>query len=312
MFQNYILAVQQGRKKVDEQRQIARLLAPQVHIDFKSILQQSFSTIGFVAVVLLLSMFLKPELAEKFSSLSPFFNSNEKSLNVTPLAQNVNLPSISQDFSQSITAPSILVDFANESKLTGDQRQQQLVTNWLSKRYRVANEAIAALVSASYQTAREAKLDPLLILSVIAIESRFNPFSESPVGAQGLMQVMSKIHQDKFANFGGIKAALNPVANIKVGSMILKDYVTSTGSIEGGLKRYVGAADNETDGGYGALVLAEYQRLKDVAAGKVISTFVVTPKPVAAIRPQETGAKTEDGMQDKSNERVQSEQVAET
>src|SRR5450830_1072000 len=79
------------------------------------------------------------------------------------------------------------------------------------------------LVSAAYLTAREIKLDPLLILAVMAIESRFNPFAESPMGAQGLMQVMSKVHHDKFQELGGVKAALNPVANIKVGSLILKE-----------------------------------------------------------------------------------------
>jgi hypothetical protein len=72
------------------------------------------------------------------------------------------------------------------------------------------------------------------------------------MGAQGLMQVMSKVHHDKFQDMGGLQAALNPVANIRVGSLILKDYVTRGGSVEAGLKSYVGAAAFETDDGYGA------------------------------------------------------------
>jgi hypothetical protein len=115
------------------------------------------------------------------------------------------------------------------------------VTEWLSRRYRVAGDAANMLVSTAYSTAHEIKLDPLLILAVMAIESGLNPFAESPMGAQGLMQVMSKVHSDKFEEVGGTKAALNPVANIRVGSQILKDYVTRTGSVEGGLKTYVGA-----------------------------------------------------------------------
>jgi hypothetical protein len=129
----------------------------------------------------------------------------------------------------------------------------------------VATDAANMLVGATYATARETHLDPLLILAVIAIESRFNPFAESPVGAKGLMQVMPNVHREKFQPMGGVQAALNPVANIKVGSSILKDYVKRTGSLEGGLKMYVGAGDAETDSGYGLKVISEYNKLKEVA-----------------------------------------------
>jgi soluble lytic murein transglycosylase-like protein len=150
------------------------------------------------------------------------------------------------------------------------------------------------LVSATYLTADEIKIDPLLVLAVMAIESGFNPFAESPMGAQGLMQVMSKVHHDKFQELGGIKAALNPVANIRVGAQILKDYVNRGGSVEAGLKLYVGAADSETDYGYGARVLAEYHRLKEVSTGKKVPTFSaavpVTAKPQRPVAPVETEA----------------------
>ncbi len=152
------------------------------------------------------------------------------------------------------------------------QKQQRWVTSWLSKKYRVAGDAAHMLVSTAYLTANEMKLDPLLILAVMAIESGLNPFAESQAGAQGLMQVMSKVHHEKFQKLGGVRAALDPVANIRVGSQILKDYVTRGGSVEAGLKTYVGAAAFKTDSGYGSKVLAEYRRLKLVAVGKAIPT----------------------------------------
>ncbi|MFN5099038.1 MAG: lytic transglycosylase domain-containing protein, partial [Burkholderiaceae bacterium] len=139
--------------------------------------------------------------------------------------------------------------------------------------YRIAGTASTLLVGAAYEAAETVKVDPLLILAVMAIESRFNPFAESAMGAQGLMQVMSRVHREKFDNHGGPTAALNPVANIQVGARILKDMIRVSGSVQGGLKLYVGAGNLETDGGYAAKVLAEYSRLQQVAAGKRVPTF---------------------------------------
>jgi soluble lytic murein transglycosylase-like protein len=168
---------------------------------------------------------------------------------------------------------------AVKPEVSGSHRQQQAVTSWLSKRYRVAGDAANMLVSTAYVTAKDIKLDPLLILAVMAIESGLNPFAESPVGAKGLMQVMANIHHAKFQAMGGPQTALNPVANIRVGSQILKDYVTRGGSVEAGLKTYVGAGAFDNDAGYGSRVLAEYNKLKMVASGKNVPTFT---KPVQA------------------------------
>jgi hypothetical protein len=114
----------------------------------------------------------------------------------------------------------------------------------------------------------------------MAIESGFNPYAESGVGAQGLMQVMSKVHSDKFQYFGGEGAALEPVANIKVGALVLKDCIARGGSLPGGLRLYVGSSSQD-DGGYGAKVMAERARLRDVARGrKVPVNAPQSPTPV--------------------------------
>lgn len=291
MHQNLILTARSSSKCVSAEKEIARLIASKTKVSTLTTVLHFTSGLGVLALLALGSMFFNPELADKFSALSPFSddasNSTESKVAEPDLNMLMATPQLVANVSDETESQTEIAINANYKNLIGNQRQQQLVTNWLAKRYRVADEAINMLVSATYLTAKETKLDPLLILSVIAIESRFNPFSESPVGAQGLMQVMSKVHHDKFSELGGVKAALNPVANIKVGAMILKEYVTSAGSIEAGLKRYVGAADNETDGGYGSLVMAEYKRLKDVAAGKSISIFSTTAKPTMIARPQE-------------------------
>jgi soluble lytic murein transglycosylase-like protein len=240
------------------------------------------TVVGIAALTVLAAMFFNPAFADRVMAHSPFTTeetaeTSDQPVVAPPLSNLMNAP---QSEAVLVSTPTALT--AEERAMIGTERQQKLVTNWLAKRYHVAGDAANMLVSAAYVTAKDIKLDPLLILAVMAIESSFNPFAESPVGAQGLMQVMSKIHHDKFEDLGGIKAALNPVANIKVGSLILKEYVTRGGSIEAGLKTYVGAAGYENDGGYGAKVMSEYYRLKEVAAGKPVSPFVLT----AAVKPQ--------------------------
>jgi soluble lytic murein transglycosylase-like protein len=151
--------------------------------------------------------------------------------------------------------------------------QQRHVTQYLARRYRVADEAVRMLVAAAYEAGQEKQLDPLLILAVMAVESSMNPFAQSSMGAQGLMQVMTRVHTDKFQPHGGDQAALDPIANIKVGSAILQDLVRRGGSVERGLQLYVGAGNLEDDGGYAARVLGERARIAMAATGKVDSAL---------------------------------------
>jgi hypothetical protein len=157
---------------------------------------------------------------------------------------------------------------ASSGKSKVDPAQRHVVT-YLARRYRVADGALRPVVAAAYESGRELGLDPLLILAVTAIESSMNPFAESVVGAQGLMQVMTRVHADKFEAHGGEDAALDPIANIKVGSAILSDLIRRGGSVERGLQLYVGAGNMVDDGGYGGRVLAEHSRLRLAAGGKV-------------------------------------------
>ena len=160
-------------------------------------------------------------------------------------------------------------------------RQQAAVASWLSRRYHVAQEPIARLVQESWQVGQRAGLDPTLILAIMAIESSFNPFAQSPVGAQGLMQVMTRIHNDKYEPFGGKLAAFDPVTNVRVGVLVLKECIARAGGLEAGLKFYVGAANMEDDGGYAGKVLSEQQHLLRVASGQLVP--VTAPNVVTAV-----------------------------
>ena len=149
-------------------------------------------------------------------------------------------------------------------------KPQAALAYWLAKKYNIAPEPLSALVAEAFETGPRNKLDPMLILAVVAVESGFNPFAQSPVGAQGLMQVMTQVHGEKYERFGGKLAAFDPVTNMRVGVKVLQECITRAGSLEAGLKLYVGAANMEDDGGYAAKVLAEYARLQAVAQGRPV------------------------------------------
>lgn len=157
-------------------------------------------------------------------------------------------------------------------------RQQSLVAFWISRRYNVAPEPISRLVQEAWSAGQKANMEPTLVLAVMAVESGFNPFAQSHVGAQGLMQVMTRIHQDKYQIFGGQHAAFDPVTNLRVGVQVLKDCIRKAGSLESGLKYYVGAANLADDGGYAAKVMAEQANLRQVAAGRKVAVNAPLPQ----------------------------------
>lgn len=155
-------------------------------------------------------------------------------------------------------------------------KQQAAVAYWLSKKYRVAVEPLSVLVAEAFELGKRTKLDPTLILAIMAVESSFNPFAQSQVGAQGLMQVMTRVHGEKYESAGGTLTAFDPVTNMRVGVKVLQECIARAGSLEGGLKFYVGAANLPDDGGYASKVLAEHARLQQVIAGRTPPT---TPTP---------------------------------
>jgi soluble lytic murein transglycosylase-like protein len=157
------------------------------------------------------------------------------------------------------------ITVATFAQLPNDQRA---AADYLVRKYRVAPDAVAALVGEAYRTGAEHKVDPLLILAVMSIESAMNPIAQSQVGAQGLMQVMTPVHADRFVDYGGTTVALNPIVNIRVGTEILRELIVRFGSVEAGLKAYVGSATQNDDGGYGARVLGERARL-ELSVGRI-------------------------------------------
>ena len=181
---------------------------------------------------------------------------------------------------------------SNAAEMSDLTRAQANLARWIVRRYHVAPEPIARLVQESWTVGQHTNLDPTLILAVMAVESSFNPFAQSPVGAQGLMQVMTRVHNDKYEPYGGHLAAFDPVSNLRVGVLVLKDCIGRAGGLQGGLHYYVGAGLEDDDGGYSSKVIAESSYMKRVAAGQNVPptapllATVAAPAPSTAAPPQ--------------------------
>lgn len=221
---------------------------------FLEITHNSFALIGLAVAFVVIALTARPDLRQAGEEqLMDWLRARQ--------VQVLGMP-VEPEASERATA-------ANPKDLP---KEQAAVAFWLSKKYRVAPEPLSVLVAEAYETGARAKIDPTLILAIMAIESSFNPFAQSSVGAQGLMQVMTRVHTDKYQSFGGHFAAFDPVSNLRVGVKVLQECIARAGSVEGGLRYYVGAANLPDDGGYAAKVLAEHFRLRQVAGGRAMPT----------------------------------------
>lgn len=245
-----------------------RCFASDVAQGFFEITHNSFALVGLATVFCAITLTARPDLRDAGEiHLRSWLQARQEAATGMP---------VERDAIERATA-------ANPRDLP---KQQAAVAYWLSKKYRVAPEPLSALVAEAYEIGGRNKIDPTLILAIMAIESGFNPFAQSNVGAQGLMQVMTGVHSEKYENFGGKLAAFDPVTNLRVGVKVLQECIQRAGSLQAGLRFYVGAANLENDGGYADKVLAEHARLKLVAAGRMVP--LTAPPVIRAVAPVES------------------------
>ena len=227
-----------------------RTFASDVVDGFFEITHNGFALIGLAIVFATLALVARPDLRQSGEEqLMGWLQSRKPPPEATDLEPNA-------------------IERTTAANPTDLPKQQAAVAYWLSKKYRVAAEPLSVLVAEAYEIGKRTKLDPTLILAIMAVESSFNPFAQSHVGAQGLMQVMTTVHGEKYESAGGTLAAFDPVTNMRVGVKVLQECISRAGSLEGGLRYYVGAANLPSDGGYASKVLAEHERLRQVATGR--------------------------------------------
>ena len=162
-----------------------------------------------------------------------------------------------------VSGPAPAPAAAQASERPPENSRYRALAQFLAKRYKVSQAVTHDLVTIAHAAGHQIGVDPLLIIAVMAVESRFNPIAESVAGAKGLMQIIPRYHTDKFHDFGGVKAVFDPQANILVGSQIIKEYLARTGNLNSALQLYGGVSNPQNDV-YFDKVMTEKQRLMQV------------------------------------------------
>ena len=146
-----------------------------------------------------------------------------------------------------------------------------------------ANPRVRAMVE---ETAKNLDVSPLLVDSVIQVESNYNPYAISPKGAQGLMQLMP----DTARRFG-VKNTFDPQQNIEGGVRYLKFLQDTFGDDqlaiaaynagEKAVAKYGSVPPYRETVGYVAKVGQKYSQAKRVAADKEASAQKFAAPPPA-------------------------------
>jgi soluble lytic murein transglycosylase-like protein len=131
---------------------------------------------------------------------------------------------------------------------------------FIASHYRVSAARAFDIAESVFRVSRERRIDPYLVLAVIAVESSFRPHVVNRYGgAYGLMQIAVRVHEQRVAAAGGLEKLFRIAPNIRLGVALLVQYgARGAARVKHALWRYSGGED-----GYAERVLALSTRLKE-------------------------------------------------
>jgi len=102
--------------------------------------------------------------------------------------------------------------------------------------------AVPLLSVAIVREARRNRLDPLLVVALIRMESSFDNYAKSSVGAMGLMQVMpatgKSVATSRGSKLGRANNLFDAELNIELGTAYLASLIARFRSVESALVAY--------------------------------------------------------------------------
>jgi len=222
-------------------KQAVSTLACDVREGFVEITRHSLAVIGLAVVGMTLTLVARPGLQQQASET---------------LMGWLELRQVEQ--TAVVEAPALTAAARSTAAPMQDLSSDQVaVTRWLSSKYKVSPEPLAALVAEAWALGERSQIAPTLILAVMAIESRFNPFASGGLGGLGLMQIEPEVHISTLSPFGGRLAAFDPLTNLRVGTRLLQGLIQDANTLEDALRLYSVASGQLHKDAYVDRVLAE-------------------------------------------------------
>lgn len=215
----------------------------------------NFKTLSFLAIfnIILFGTLLMQNENYKVTTIfnyTNFVTNEEQIINKTSYSKEITtsqIVSLSQNF---------------DPKLEVKER----LASYISKNYQIASQSAKQIVESAFSVSEKHKTDPILMLAIIAQESRFNPIAQSSAGALGLTQAMPSAHPEKIQAIqkrsGNI---LNVSDNIDLGTKIFAEYLQRfKGNTTLALQQYNGnlADSNKL---YSKKVYAHFERFYKIA-----------------------------------------------
>jgi soluble lytic murein transglycosylase-like protein len=140
-------------------------------------------------------------------------------------------------------ATEALLDDADSESAVNDPMLAIVIDRFASRREMgLTSPEIETLAHAILDASKQYDIDPSLVLAVIHVESRYDAFAVSPVGALGLMQILPSTGRELAARHGvdwtGPQTLFDPVSNVRLGVAYLKQLSDRYGSTSMALAAY--------------------------------------------------------------------------
>ncbi len=130
-----------------------------------------------------------------------------------------------------LTSLSLSASSSIAQEITAKQR----IIQFIEDTYKISNAP--AIVNYAFEFSEQRNLDPLQILAIIKVESRFNPKAKSYANAHGLMQIHYPSHQGKIDYIGEL---YDIKTNIDLGTQIWKACIAKSTKLSSAARCYTG------------------------------------------------------------------------